>query len=432
MVVADFLTCLCIFTNSLEKELTTPPRVNRIGIARLCYAVAHCLGSATIQKESGVIVVPFTDQEIHDKLVYICQQFRIPGELILYRPIPTGHINTSYYTALYDGKEVRQYLVQMVNWYVFRDPVSMMRNIDLITQHIMSKARTLERRRRLHFHHTAEGNNYLILGEGENREFWRLYNYVENSVSFETAEGREDVLRVSGKAFGKFLRQLQDFDADQLVESIPHFHDTRYRLENFFQVVQEDALGRAESAEREIALIRDNRAFGCSLCEQIDRGELPIRVTHNDTKTNNVLFDRDTMDPLVIIDLDTCMPGLACYDFGDTVRFAACTAAEDEPDPARMKLDLRLFKAYAEGYISEVKDVLTPAEFESLATGAAVITLELGLRFLSDYLIGDKYFRIDYPTHNLVRARAQLALFKDMMRHMDDMQHIIHALHEIE
>ena len=374
------------------------------------------------------MIVQSADPAIREKLACICRQFRIPGELILYRRIPNGHINTAYYTALYDGREVRQYLVQEVNWYVFREPVSMMRNIDLITKHIMAKEKTMERRRRLHFHHTAEGNNYLILEENGEREFWRLYNYIENSVSFETADGREDVLRVSGKAFGKFLRQLQDFDASQLVESIPHFHDTRYRLEAFSRVVEEDALGRAKDAAAEIGVILENRGFGCSLCEQIDRGELPIRVTHNDTKTNNILFDRDTLDPLVITDLDTCMPGLACYDFGDTVRFAACTAEEDEPDPEKMKLDLRLFRAYAEGYLGELRGVLTPAEIESLATGAAVITLELASRFLGDYLIGDKYFRIDYPEHNLVRARAQLALFEDMMRHMDDMRRIVRAL----
>ena len=233
------------------------------------------------------MIVQSADPAIREKLACICRQFRIPGELILYRRIPNGHINTAYYTALYDGREVRQYLVQEVNWYVFREPVSMMRNIDLITKHIMAKEKTMERRRRLHFHHTAEGNNYLILEENGEREFWRLYNYIENSVSFETADGREDVLRVSGKAFGKFLRQLQDFDASQLVESIPHFHDTRYRLEAFSRVVEEDALGRAKDAAAEIGVILENRGFGCSLCEQIDRGELPIRVTHNDTKTNN-------------------------------------------------------------------------------------------------------------------------------------------------
>ena len=305
-----------------------------------------------------------SEARIKEKLAYICKQFRLTGDLILYRLIPNGHINTAYYVALYDGKEVRQFLVQKVNWYVFRDPVSMMHNIDLITRHIMSKERTLD-------------------------------------------------------------RQLQDFDARELVESIPHFHDTVFRMNTFFGIVAEDKLGRAKNAQREIETIRRNRDFAGTLCRQIDAGELPIRVTHNDTKTNNILFDRDTLDPLVIIDLDTCMPGLACYDFGDTIRFAACTAEEDEKDESRMKLDLGLFRAYAEGYLSQMGDILSPAERKSLATGAAVITLELASRFLGDYLVGDRYFRIDYPEHNLVRARAQLALFRDMMLHMDDMQAII-------
>ena len=367
---------------------------------------------------------------IRKKLQRICRDFRLKGEVILYRRIPNGHINEAYYTALYDGKEVRQYLVQKVNWFVFKDPITMMHNIELITQHIMAKERTLERRRRLHFHHTAEGNNYLILGEGEEKEFWRVYNFVENSVCFETSEGNPEVLRESGKAFGKFMRQLQDFDASQLVESISHFHDTAFRMDTFFGIVGEDPVGRAAGVVQEIALIRENREFAGTLCRQIEAGELPIRVTHNDTKTNNILFDRDTLDPLVVIDLDTCMPGLACYDFGDTIRFAACTAEEDESDTEKMKLDLGLFRAYAEGYLSQTADILSEAEIESLATGAAVITLELASRFLGDYLTGDKYFRIDYPEHNLVRARAQLALFRDMMAHMEEMQGIVQELAE--
>ncbi len=367
---------------------------------------------------------------VREKLQFICKAFRLKGDVIIYRRIPNGHINEAYYAALYDGKEVRQFLVQKVNWFVFKDPITMMHNIDLITQHIMSKERTLERRRRLHFHHTAEGNNYLILGDGEEREFWRVYNFVENSVCFETSEGNPEVLRESGVAFGKFMRQLQDFDASQLVESIPHFHDTVFRMNTFFDIVDEDPAGRVEKVEEEIAFIRANREFAGTLCRQIEAGELPMRVTHNDTKTNNVLFDRDTMDPLVVIDLDTCMPGLACYDFGDTIRFAACTGEEDEKDTEKMKLDLSLFRAYTEGYLSQTADILTEKEIESLATGAAVITLELASRFLGDYLTGDKYFRIDYPEHNLVRARAQLALYKDMMLHMGDMQSIVKELAE--
>ena len=372
---------------------------------------------------------------IQDKLSYLCKQFRIPGEILLTRWIPTGHINTAYYVALYDGREVKQYLVQKVNTYVFREPVGMMHNIDLITQHIMSKEQAMERRRRLHFHHTAEGRNYVVLRDGvavdpedvdfqdEHIEFWRLYNFIESSVSFETAEGNPEVLRISGRAFGRFLRQLVDFDAHSLIESIPHFHDTRWRLEQFFERVERDECGRAADCAAEIEVLRQNCGFGVTLCEAIDRGQLPIRVTHNDTKTNNILFDKDTLDPLVIIDLDTCMPGLACYDFGDTIRFAACTAQEDQVEG--MRLDLDLMRAYTEGYLSEVGGVLTPAEIESLPVGAAVITLELASRFLGDYLVGDRYFRIAYPEQNLQRAHAQLKLCADMMAHMDDMRRIV-------
>lgn len=370
-----------------------------------------------------------------EKLSYICSQFRIPGDILVYRWIPSGHINEAYYAAVYDGKEIYQLLIQRVNTYVFRDPVGMMGNIDRITEHIRSQERAMEKRRRLHFRHTAARKNYLVLKDGvavdestvdfqdPSVEFWRVYNFIEYSISYENSGGNPDVLRMSGKAFGKFLRQLQDFDAGSLMESIPHFHDTRYRLDAFFHAVAEDPLGRDKDAEREIEIIRANRAFGCTLCEQIDRGELPIRVTHNDTKTNNILFDKDTLDPLVIIDLDTCMPGLACYDFGDTIRFAACTVEEDQPEG--MALDLGLMRAYTEGYMSEAKSILSQAEIASLPIGAAVITLELASRFLLDYLIGDKYFRIDYPEQNLRRAQAQLTLFTDMMRHMDEMKAIV-------
>ena len=374
-----------------------------------------------------------------EKLAYILKQFRIEGEILVYRWIPTGHINTAYYVALYNGKEMYQFLVQRVNTYVFRDPVGMMRNIELLTEHVRKAEPRMEKRRRLHFRHTRDRRNYIVLHNGvvmepgepfdpldESYEFWRVYNYIEYSKSFETAEGDPEVLRRSGEAFGKFLKQLSDFDASQLIESIPHFHDTAYRLQAFFDTVAADPQGRAAACQEEIRLIRENADFGCTLCRQIQRGELPIRVTHNDTKTNNILFDVDTLDPLVIIDLDTCMPGLACYDFGDTIRFAACTAEEDQPEG--MRLDMDLMRAYTEGYLSEAGSVLTAAEVESLATGAAVITLELASRFLMDYLVGDKYFRIEYPEQNLKRAQAQLKLFQDMMAHMDQMQTMVRSI----
>jgi len=372
--------------------------------------------------------------EVKEKLQYICQQFCIPGDILVYRWIPAGHINTAYYVAVYNGKEVTQLLVQKINTYVFREPIGMMRNIERITEYIRGQERTMEKRRRLHFRHTADRKNYVVLKDGAvtdgevdfqdpRVEFWRVYNFIECSTSFETADGDPEVLRMSGKAFGRFNRQLKDFDAGQLMESIPHFHDTVHRMNTFFDIVEQDPLGRAATCRPEIEIIQKHRAFAGTLCREIEQGLLPIRVTHNDTKTNNILFDKDTLDPLVIIDLDTCMPGLACYDFGDTIRFAACTAEEDQPEG--MGLDLTLFRAYAEGYLSEMKDVLTGPEIDSLSIGAPIITLELASRFLGDYLVGDRYFRVDDKTQNLRRAQAQLVLFRDMMAHMDDMKRII-------
>ena len=220
--------------------------------------------------------------EVKEKLAYICSQFRIEGDILVYRWIPAGHINTAYYVAVYNGKEIYQLLIQRVNTYVFRDPVGMMRNIELLTEHVRSKEPTMEKRRRLHFRHTAARKNYIVLKDGvamgpdepfdpldESIEFWRVYNFIEYSTSFETAEGNPEVLRMSGKAFGKFLRQLEDFEAGRLIESIPHFHDTRYRLDHFFSVVEEDPLGRAATCPEEIALIKRNRDFGCTLCRHL-------------------------------------------------------------------------------------------------------------------------------------------------------------------
>ena len=370
------------------------------------------------------------DTPIEYKLAYICKRFRLSGDLLLYRWIPSGHINMTYYVAMFDGHEARQYLVQKINWYVFKQPVEMMHNLEQISDHIIGSNPNMERRRRLHFHHTDEGNTWLKIDEGEDMEFWRLTNFVENSVSFETADGDPKVLQQSGKAFGRFVNQLKDFDATQLVESIPHFHDTRYRLNTFFTDVDEDVCGRVAECKEDIDLIRKYSDYACKLCDMVEEGKLPIRVTHNDTKTNNVLFDHKTLDPLVIIDLDTCMPGLVCHDFGDTIRFAACTAVEDEKDVSKMKLDLKLFRAFTEGFVGEIANLLTPEEIATMADGAAIITLELASRFLDDYLTGDKYFRIDYAEHNLVRARAQLALFKDMMLHLDEMKEIVNEVAE--
>ena len=361
---------------------------------------------------------------IESTLYQVCKAFRIPGEITEWRPLTSGNINTTYYVACREAAEKKDYLVQCVNSYVFKYPERVMYNIELVTEHIRRK-NALQgktgRRTRLHFHHTAEGLNYYVIKEGE---FWRLSNFIEDSVSFDAADDPK-VLQMAGMAFGQFARQLADFDAGQLFETIPHFHDTRQRLETFFAHVEEDPCGRCAEVQEEISQIRAARAFGCKLNEMVDRGELPLRVTHNDTKTNNVLFDKDTLEPLVVIDLDTVMPGLVAHDFGDTIRFAANTATEDEADLSKVSLDLELFKAFAEGYIGAAGDLLTPAELKSLVLGAVTITLEQAVRFLDDYITGDKYFKTLYPGHNLVRTRCQLALFADMLNKFDKMTLIV-------
>lgn len=280
------------------------------------------------------------------RLQLICDAFRIPGKVIYYSKLNSGNINSTYSVTCFneDGTEHR-HLVQRVNTYVFKDPVAMMNNIDRVTAHIA--ALEPDHRHHLHFHHTSDGSNYLYVGD----EFWRVSNYVEDSIAFDTGDDPK-VLLMAGHAFGRFEAQLCEFDASLLVETIPKFHNTPSRLETLFADVQADPEGRCANVWNEIGQIAQAREMACQLQNMCDSGELPLRVTHNDTKTNNVLFDKNTLEPLVVIDLDTVMPGLAAYDFGDTIRFAANTAAEDEADLSKVSLDLDRFKAFAEGYIS--------------------------------------------------------------------------------
>ena len=362
------------------------------------------------------------DVETKDKLAYICKRFRLPGELTGYRLLSSGHINTTCAAVLSDGPADRTFLVQRVNRYVFRDPVGLMGNIDRVTRHIREKEGAAAGRGSLRFYHTAEGTNYVMLGEGDRAELWRVCDFIENAVSFEGGEGGDRVLRGAGRAFGRFLCRLRDLEPSRLTETIPHFHDTEYRMETLLQAVAEDPLGRAGEAARETGVIRAGRAFAGTLCERARRGELPVRVTHNDTRINNVLFHRDTLEPLAVVDLDTCMPGLVCYDFGDLVRSAAWVTAENGRG---FRLDPARFRACAEGFLSETAAFLTGAELDSLAGGAAVITLELASRYLEDYLTGDRYFPIDYPTQNLDRARRQLALYQDMTDRMEELREIV-------
>ena len=353
-----------------------------------------------------------------EKLAYICAAFRLPGRLTHYRRLDGGKINASFVVTLRAGEEDRRYFIQQVNRYVFRDPVSVMENICRITEYLMAQdCETLR------FYTTAEGRGYLLLGEGE--EFWRATDFIEDAVSFQTADGNSLLLERAGQAFGSFLRQLWDFDVSQLTETIPRFHDTEFRLMELLRAAEEAPLERGRDAEEEIDLVLANQDSAGSMGRLARCGTLPLRVTHNDTKLSNILFCRDTLEPLAVVDLDTCMPGLICHDFGDAVRFICNTAAEDEPDVRRVYFDTSKFRAFCHGYLGAVGRSLTEVEKKSLVLGAFSITIELASRFLDDYLTGDNYFKVNYPGHNLVRTRCQLALAKDIQRKKDELEWIV-------
>ena len=355
--------------------------------------------------------------ELHEKLLSVCRAFRIEDRFLGFETIQMGNVNKTYKVNFLreDGSE-KSYLVQNVNTFAFRDPVGLMDNIDKVTEHIRAKN---PKKLCLHFHHTADRKTFLA--DGEN--FWRMTNYIP-SVTFNSLQDPA-VLRNAGAAFGEFQNQLADFPIDSLKETIPDFHNTRRRFAALKQAVEEDKAQRAAEAAEEIRFLLENEDLACSLTDLQKKGVLPLRVTHNDTKINNVLFDRQTRQALVVIDLDTVMPGLMGHDFGDAIRFAANFVEEDCPDLDRVGVNLEVFRAFAEGFLSMTAKTMTDMEVKTLAMSSFVLTTELATRFLADYLDGDLYFNIKSPDHNLVRTRCQIALAKDMLKHMDEMDKIV-------
>ena len=353
-----------------------------------------------------------------EKLNTVGTSFRLPGAFYAYDIIKNGNINSTYKVTYRDENcHLKSYIVQKINTNVFKDPEAIMENIDRVTSHIRA---AYPNEISLHFHHTDDGKNYLYDEDGS---FWRVMNYVD-SITFDTCDDL-GVISATGEAFGRFQNQLADFDGSLLHETIPDFHNTHKRLDKLFDDVAANPVNRNADAEKEIEYISSVRLEAGKLSEQYSNGSFPCRVTHNDTKSNNVLFDRITKRPLVVIDLDTVMPGMSVYDFGDAVRFICNTAAEDEPDVRRVYFDTSKFRAFCHGYLGAVGRSLTEVEKKSLVLGAFSITIELASRFLDDYLTGDTYFKVNYPGHNLVRTRCQLALAKDIQRKKDELEWIV-------
>lgn len=345
-------------------------------------------------------------------------EFRISGKLYSFDAITLGNINSTYkVTYQKEDGSFKAYLFQRVNTVVFKDPVKIMENIDRVTTFIRER---YPNQLSLHFHHTAGGDIYYV---GEDDCFWRVSNYVD-SVTFNSTDDL-GVIESTGEAFGKFQMQLSDFDGSVLHETIPDFHNTKKRLDTLFADAEKDVCGRVAEVKEELEYIRSVRDMAADLSIRFAKGEIPNRVTHNDTKANNVLFDRKTRRPLVVIDLDTIMPGMAMYDFGDAVRFIANTAEEDEKDLSRVYFDTAKFRAFSKGFIGKVKDSLTQMEIDSLVLASFSITIELAARFLDDYITGDQYFKCLYPGHNLVRTRCQLKLAKDIYNKFDELNWIV-------
>lgn len=341
-------------------------------------------------------------------------QFKLDGEPIFCGRYGSGHINDTY--LLVDGT-ARQYILQRINTAVFADPAALMGNISAVTRHLRRKAGS--HREVLTLVPTLEGKDWL----SRDGEHWRMYEFVSDSVSLDQVRDPREFYE-SAVAFGRFQRELDDFDASTLAETITRFHDTRNRYRIFRQALRENPKGRADLAAREVEFALAREDYAPTLSNLHASGDIPLRVTHNDTKLNNVLFDRVTLKALCVIDLDTVMPGFAAHDYGDSIRFGASTAAEDERELSRVGLSLELYKAYTEGFISACGGSLSQTEIETLRDGARLMTLECGVRFLTDYLLGDVYFRTTRESQNLDRSRTQFKLVADMERRWDAMQRI--------
>ena len=366
---------------------------------------------------------------IGERIARIGDQFAINGEFLYGEELCNGHINTTY-RACYrteDGAEER-YILQRINEYVFKDPVMVMKNVEKVTRHISWKV--LRRRKNaagqtLTLYPARGGRSYIMLPEEGG--MWRCYNNIEGTHTYDVVENTRQAYQ-AGFAFGSFQDLISDMNPEDLRESIPDFHNTPKRYDALMASVQADVMGRVAQCTQELEQLREWSPMLSRLVDMQNSGELPTRITHNDTKINNVMLDEDTDAAVCVIDLDTVMPGLSLYDFGDMVRTATCTASEDEEDLSKVVMQMPFFESLAEGYLDAAHGFLTKNEIEQLAFSGWLITTEIGIRFLTDYLDGDKYFRVEKPEHNLIRARNQFALARSIYAALPRMERYIRKL----
>ena len=349
------------------------------------------------------------------------EAFPYPAPVAKITTISAGHVNSTFCIHAEDGS---RFVLQRINSVAFHHPDEVMDNALRITEHLGHQLE-LEggdcERGTLHFLQTKDGQNFYTDPDGE---VWRIYAFVEHTVSLQQAETPE-LFAAAARAFGKFQRMLSEFPADTLHETIPHFHDTPDRLRLLKEALTANKAGRAAEVKAEVDFALRHEADCSVAMDALREGRLPLRVTHNDTKLNNVLLDEETGEGVCVIDLDTVMPGLSINDFGDAIRFGANHCAEDEPDLSKVNFDLELFEVYTKGFLEGTGGSLTTEELEYLPWGAKLMTLECGMRFLTDYLNGDVYFHTTYPQQNLDRCRTQFKLVSDMEKVWDEMKAIV-------
>lgn len=350
---------------------------------------------------------------------HLINKFQIKGNPIACRRYGCGHINETYLVTC-DGET--HYMLQKINKKVFTEPQQLMENIAATTAYI--NRRSDDPRASLHLASTQQGE---VCCQDEAGEYWRMFEFVPSTICLERVESPKDFY-YAGLAFGRFQGQLAGFPAESLYEPIKNFHNTPVRFEQLHAAVKADCGNRLASCQKELEFALARECEAGAIVDKLASGELPLRVTHNDTKLNNILFDAETRTPVCVIDLDTIMPGSVLYDYGDAIRFGASTAAEDEKDLDKVWCDLELFEAYTKGFLEGCKGGLTPMELEMLPVGAKMMTLECGVRFLSDYLNGDTYFRTHYADQNLDRARTQFKLVADMENKWEQMGEIVRTL----
>lgn len=357
----------------------------------------------------------------------ILDNYNIKGKLINIKEDNTGNINKTYIITFINNDIEYKYLVQQINTNVFNDPYILMENILEVTNYLKEQMilNNDNNHKVLEIIKTKDNNPMCYIYDDKGiKRYYRIYKYIDNSISYDKSFNK-DIVYNTGKAFGNFQKLLNNYPMNSLNETIKDFHDTKKRYDKLIKDINNLSNDRVKEAYQEIEFIIKHQTICDLIINKLNNNIIPYRVTHNDTKVNNVLMNKETLDYLAVIDLDTVMPGSMLFDYGDGIRSTACTCLEDEHDLTKVKIDLELFESYTRGYLSEISNCITQEELNLMAKSIEIITLELAIRFLNDYINGDTYFKVEYNKQNLYRTKAQLALVKDIETKLDYMDSFI-------